>query len=153
MKYVAVQEIVSISQLSGVIGRDITRVAGWLAGHNAAPSGPPFVRYISVNMPSRLRIHIGFPVAKLIKVADGLTAGMLPAGRYVSTVFTGPYAKIGQATGDLMAWVSSKHLRLREDHIGKATLYNCRLETYLTNPAIVRDPNKQRTDIAILLAK
>ncbi len=87
--YIAVRSQVSLAQLGKVIPASIGQVVGWLGAHGAHPTGPPFVRYLVVDMPKGLEIEIGFPVAGPIKAVAPFVAGALPAGRYLTGTYTG----------------------------------------------------------------
>ena len=39
------------------------RVFGWLAGRGISPAGPPFWRYVVVDMEAKLELETGVPVA------------------------------------------------------------------------------------------
>ncbi|HEX6482454.1 MAG TPA: hypothetical protein VF043_26730 [Ktedonobacteraceae bacterium] len=53
------------------------------------PSGAPFARYLVINMMALLDIEVGVPVAAALSGDGCISAGVLPAGRYASLVYTG----------------------------------------------------------------
>jgi effector-binding domain-containing protein len=147
--YVAIQEKVSVGELGKVIPVDIGRVSGWLKTHNLAPSGPPFVRYVVIDMPSRLIVQIGFPVIKSPKLDAPLRLVALPAGHYISYVYTGSPDGLVGATSFVLGWAQSNKISLDSKTTKQGTIWGGRAEIYLTDPSIEPNPKNWRTDIII----
>ncbi len=62
---------------------------GWLAEQGETPSGPPFFRYLTIDMERFLDVEAGVPVAEQVPVEGAYFARTLPAGRYVTTSYVG----------------------------------------------------------------
>jgi len=96
---------------AGLEGR-LVEVAEWLEVRGVEPAGRPFFRYHA--RPEGLEVEVGIPVPRgsAIPASDeDVTAGMLPAGRYVvATVDGDPLA-----TADLLAWAREQNLVLDGD--------------------------------------
>ena len=58
----------------------IGEVAGWLREHDDRPAGPPFIRYLVIDMANELDIEVGFPVPDARRGDGRVSAGTLPAG-------------------------------------------------------------------------
>src|SRR6202007_1991892 len=89
--YVAVKSVVSMKEIGAVAGKFLGEIFGWAAGHGLAPAGAPFFKYNVVDMERGLEIEFGVPIAKLVTGDDRVLAAALPAGRYASLVYRGPY--------------------------------------------------------------
>src|SRR5277367_2938975 len=94
--YAALPMQVTMGTLAGAVDQAFPELFGWLARHAIAPAGPPFIRYLVIDMAAGLQIEMGVPVATAIVggASDGdssdgdrgdggrITPGVLPAGRY-----------------------------------------------------------------------
>jgi len=105
--YVAIRTQVSMQELgTGVIPQLHREVFAWLGKQGLAPSGAPFIRYLVINMMEKLDIELGWPIARALSGTDRICAGVLPAGRYASLVYIGPYEGDGliKANAALLDW-------------------------------------------------
>lgn len=152
-KYIAVRKSVAKGQLSRSIRDGIGQVAAWLAGHGVQPAGPPFVRYLVVNMPEHFDVEIGFPVGDSTKATAPLVAGVFPAGRYVTCTYTGNYDGLEGATGLVLGWAQRNHLALAHAPGKNGDAWKARAEIYLTDPSREKNPHKYQTRILFGLAK
>ena len=89
-----------------------SEVRAWLAGKDMAPSGAPFIRYLTIDMPRKLGVEVGFPVATALPGNDRISTGVFPAGRYAVLVYTGPYKGKGlvKATAALLDWAKANNI-------------------------------------------
>src|SRR5258705_5219477 len=78
--YVAIRRSVTIGNFPEVADR-MPEVFGWLRQRGIGPSGPPFFRYVVIDMERELQIEAGVPGAELVPGDDTVPAGALPAGR------------------------------------------------------------------------
>jgi len=153
MEFVAIRTQAPMSALSQVIPKLHREVMAWLKGHGQKADGPPFIRYLVIDMPKALDIELGWPVAKAITQTGRLHGGALPAGRYVSLLFTGPYDQLVQANADLQAWAKAKHVTLEGRETPKGKAFASRAEFYITDPGNEPDPRKWKTEILYLVAR
>ena len=104
--YVALRTQATMHELGTVIPHLLGEVFAWLATQGAAPAGAPFIRYLVINMAAQLDIEVGVPVASAMSGDDRIYASVLPAGRYASLVYTGPYDGNGlvEANAALLEW-------------------------------------------------
>jgi effector-binding domain-containing protein len=100
--YVAIPVIVRMEDLGSVIPPLTDRVFGWLADRGVTPVGPPFWRYVVVDMNNELELETGVPVASPVEGSGEIRTGVLPAGRYATVVHTGHPDMLVTATGDLL---------------------------------------------------
>ena len=84
--YAAIPVSVSMEELGTVVPPLTGHVFGWLAGRGISPAGPPFWRYVVVDMEAKLELETGVPVASQVEGDDQVRTGLLPAGRYATVV-------------------------------------------------------------------
>jgi effector-binding domain-containing protein len=118
----------SVTELPQVIGEAYQRIAAYLGSMNKEPAGPPYVGYHNEDMQD-LDLEIGFPVSEEIQGENAIEASEIPAGRYATTIHTGPYSKFEEAYSRLTAWVTTQSLH----PLGSA------YEIYLNDPGDTLD--------------
>jgi effector-binding domain-containing protein len=150
--YMGIRTQVPTSDLPVVIPQFIGEVAAWLGKQGAAPAGAPFIRYHVINMPGRLDIEIGFPVASALSGDNRVKAGVLPAGRYGTVLYTGNYDGLMEANRVLIEWAREKGIEWDTYPSDMGDGFGARFETYLTNPDEEPDLSKHQTIVAIRLA-
>ena len=150
--YVAVKSVVSMKEIGAAAGKFLGEVFGWAAGRGLAPAGAPFFKYNVIDMERGLEIEFGIPTAKPVTGDDRVLAGVLPAGRYASLVYRGPYEQLRDASAALLDWIKEQGLKMDVTESAEGDRFGCRLEIYLTDPAVEKDPQKWETEVAIKLA-
>jgi hypothetical protein len=93
------------------VGEMLPTVFEWLEVRGVEPAGAPFFRY---HVLGEIEVEAGVPVPRgsAIPASDeDVTAGMLPAGRYVVTTVEGD----PQATAGLLAWAGEQNLEVEGD--------------------------------------
>jgi hypothetical protein len=148
--YVGIRSSVTMANIGTVLPPLIGQVFAWLGERHAAPAGPPFFRYRVTDMPGRLEVDVGVPVAAALAGDGKVIADSLPAGQYATAIYTGSPAHLVEANGALQAWGSRNGIKWRESQLGSGTAWASRLEFHLTDPATEPDPDKWRTEIAYL---
>lgn len=148
--YVAIRRRVTMSEMPGLPPL-WDQVFGWLGSKGIAPAGAPFWNYRVVDMENQLEIDVAVPVAQAVPGEGQIIADALPAGRYVTTVYTGRYDDDGlmRATGDLLVWADKNGVvwdKWQDGATGEG--WRARAEIYLTDPAEETDPNKNETELA-----
>ncbi len=94
----------AVQDLPLVLGEAYGALMRHLVSLDEFPGGAPFVAYYNMDMQD-LDIEIGFPVARQLPGNGKVQAGSLPAGRYATTLYTGPYPDIAPAYEALSAWL------------------------------------------------
>jgi effector-binding domain-containing protein len=153
--YVAIRTQVTMQELgTGVIPQLHSEVFAWLGKQGIAPTGPPFIRYLVINMMAKLDIELGWPVANPLSGNDRISAGVLPAGRYASLVYIGPYEGDGlmNANAALLDWGAKHNIAWDSWQAENGDGFGARLESYITDPGNEPDPAKWKTEVAIRLA-
>lgn len=145
--YAAIPVKVRMEELGSVVPPLTGQVYGWLAARGITPSGPPFWRYIVVDMDNELELETGVSVASPVEANGELRAGVLPAGRYATVLHTGHPDTLVTATRDLLEWAAERGLEWDSD----GTTWGCRLEEYLSDPQEVPDMREWQTRLAFRL--
>jgi effector-binding domain-containing protein len=63
----------------------------WLNDKGKRIPGLAIIRYFTTDMSKRLDIDVGFLIDEVVSGDDRITLGFLPAGRYATLLYTGPY--------------------------------------------------------------
>jgi hypothetical protein len=153
----AAQPYVALARTTGVAGlraaaHALPTVLAWLERRGEAPAGPPFFRYLTVEMPERVDVEVGVPTAGELAVSDGLTAGRLPAGDYATLTYHGAPSGLVRATAVLLEWGAREDVRWDITPTGAGERWGARLEIYRTDPAVEPDPDRWETELAFKLA-
>ena len=83
----------TIQDLPRLLGESYGTIGQYLGMQGKTPSGAPFAAYHNIDM-QNLDVEIGFPVATPVPGKDNIQAGEMPAGKYASCLFTGPYSEM-----------------------------------------------------------
>jgi effector-binding domain-containing protein len=150
--FVAIRAQVVRQELGALLPPLFGEVLAWLEKKGVAPVGPPFVRYLIVDPEMKMRqiqLEVGVPVGAELPGNGRVFAALLPAGCYAVFLHTGPYDGLRDATSQLLAWAEDSGISWRRSHDGK--LWDARIESYVANPVQQPDPEKWRTELAILV--
>jgi hypothetical protein len=60
------------------VADQMPEVFAWLGRREIEPAGPPFFRYVVIDMEWELRVEAGVPVGKSISGDDTVLSGVLP---------------------------------------------------------------------------
>jgi effector-binding domain-containing protein len=148
--YVGIRTQVPSSQFKKIIPQYLGELFGWLDKQGVAPAGAPFMRYHVINMAGKMDVELGVPVATAVQGDGHIAAGVIPAGRYASLVYSGVSGIAGNKA--LLEWAAKNELKWDrwEDQNGDA--FRSRVEYFLTDPAEEPDRKKWQTEVAIKLA-
>jgi len=128
-------------------------VYDWMKSKDIKPSGPAIIRYLTTDMSKELDIDVGFTVDKAVKGNKRITADFLPAGRYATLIYTGPYKGNGifKATVALLDWAKENKIKWNVTKKKGVEWWNGRTEFYFSNPSIEKDPKKFKTELAFMV--
>ena len=144
--YVGIRSRVTAQELGTVLPPLSDEVYAWLKKKGVEPSGPPFWRYLIVDMEKKLEIDVGLPVASAIPGDGRILADILPAGRYATAVHTGHPDELEGATAALLDWAEKRGIEWWLD----GERWAGRIEWYLSDPAAEPDMHKWKTELAFL---
>ena len=145
--YVAIPVRVRMDELGSVVPPLTGQVFDWLATRGIKPAGPPFWRYLVVDMDAELELETGVAIASRTEGDGQVRTGVLPAGRYATVVHSGHPDTLVDATRNLLDWATERDVKWDAD----GNKWGCRLEEYLSDPAEVPDMNKWQTRLAFRL--
>jgi effector-binding domain-containing protein len=145
--YVAIPVSVRMDELGTVVPPLMGDVFDWLTARGIAPAGPPFWRYVVVDMANKLELETGVPVSTRVEGNGKIRGGLLPAGRYATVLHTGHPDTLVTATRDLLQWAAERGLEWDSE----GNTWGCRLEEYLSDPDEVPDMNEWQTRLAFRL--
>jgi effector-binding domain-containing protein len=131
---------------------EIPPLLDWLAARGQAPAGPPFLRYLVIDMAATMVVQAGVPVAVPVEADQHVEPDVLPAGDYLTTVHVGPYEGLYGATGALLAHAGAHGLRFDKHPSDAGEAWTSRLEWYETNPVEEPDPARWVTRLEFKLA-
>jgi effector-binding domain-containing protein len=150
--YMGFRTQVPVSQLSKAIPDGLREVFGWLGQQGISPAGAPFIRYHVINMDPQLKmdIELGVPIEKAAQGNDRVKAGVLPAGRYASLVYTGVTNGIA-GNKALIEWAEQQGLKWDRWDDPNGDAFRSRYETFITDPDDEPDSAKWDTEVAIMV--
>lgn len=148
--YAGIRVRVTMDGISGAVDEAFPELFGWLAAQDIAAAGPPFIRYLVIDMAAELQIELAVPVAVDISGSERIQPGVLPAGRYVTLRHTGPYDGLVASNAALQQWARQQEFTFDSWDTPAGSVWRGRAEHYLTNPAAEPDPAKWEVDVAYL---
>jgi hypothetical protein len=130
-----------------VIPALMDEAAGYLAGAGGE-FGPAVFRYDVIDMP-RLEMQFGFVTPKAVAGNARVKPGVLPAGKYVTVTYVGPYDDLESVTAVVIGWARQKGLEWDSTPGSNGERFVSRFEIYLNGPMDEPDPQKWQTEIWI----
>ena len=100
----AIRTRTPVADLPQIMGKTYRAIEELLGELGEQPVGPAFAAYFNMNM-QNLDVEIGFPVSRVLNSRGEIVACEIPAGRFATCHYTGPYSKIGLAYQALMQWM------------------------------------------------
>jgi effector-binding domain-containing protein len=150
--YAAIAVRVTMSEIGAKVPPLVPEVFGWLGQRGIAPSGPPFFRYLVIDMRGILEIEAGVPTAVAVTGDGRVRAGSFPAGRYATAVHTGHPDELVAATAELLAWAEANEISWQIEESPAGDVWGARIEFYLTDPREEPDMAKWQTELVFLTA-
>ena len=128
-------------------------VFGWLKNQGVTPSGPAIIRYLTTDMSKKLDLDVGFTIDPAIPGDERVRVEALPAGRYATLLYTGPYKGQGiyKATVALLEWAKENNIAWNVSQKDGVEWWQGRTEFYMTDPDFEPDPKKYQTELAFLV--
>jgi effector-binding domain-containing protein len=148
--YVGIRAQVPTSQFKKIIPQYLGELFGWLEQQGVAPAGAPFMRYHVINMAGNMDVELGVPVATAVPGDGRIAAGVIPAGRYASLVYSGVTGIAGNKA--LIEWAAKNEIKWDRWDDPNGDAFRSRVEYFLTDPAEEPDRKKWETEVAIKVA-
>ncbi len=124
------------ADISATLAGIYPEIMGHLYAEGAKITGPPFSRYHSFSG-DEIDLEAGLPIAEPVAEKGRVKMGQLPGGRTVIGWHVGPYDRLMGAHEALKAWLDGQNLKPRGGP----------WEIYWTDPGVVPDPAKWRTQL------
>jgi len=94
----------SMKRLSDTIGVAYGRIMEYLTELGVQPSDAPFTAYHNMDM-ENLDVEMGFPVKQELPGQEDIQFRSIPAGKYASWIYTGPYSQMEQPYNEMFRWI------------------------------------------------
>jgi effector-binding domain-containing protein len=150
--YAAIAARLPMSKMATVLPEAWPAVNSWLSQRRLSPAGAPFIRYRVIDMAGYLQIEVGIPITEATPSDGRIVCGTMPAGHYVTAIYTGHYDGLVGANAALQAWGADNGVEWHVTDSEDGTVWGNRVEFYLTDPSQEPNPERWRTEITYLLA-
>lgn len=147
--YMGIRTQTPMSGMSKVVTRMFKEMNAWARKQVLEPVKPPFLRFHVIDMEGDMDIEVGFPVVKPLKDDGDVRAGVIPAGRYASLIYTGSGYSGNKA---LIEWAKSNGIAWDRWDDANGDAFCSRYESYLTDPKTEPRKTKWEIEVAIKLA-
>jgi effector-binding domain-containing protein len=94
----------TFADMPKVIGESYGKIMQYLGEISEQPAGMPYAAYYNLDMQD-MDLEMGFPVAKPLPGKGEVKPGEIPAGKYVTCLYKGPYSQLEQAYNELFKWL------------------------------------------------
>lgn len=98
-----------VDQLPAVLGEAYSEIIHFAGTLGVETLGPAFTIYYNMNMED-LDLEIGFVAKEKIPGNETIQSSEIPAGRYVSAVFAGPYAEMPKMYSEMSTFMIEQGL-------------------------------------------
>jgi effector-binding domain-containing protein len=129
-------------------GAAFDKLEAYLTSKGQTEFGPSFFRYNVIDMP-RLELEFGFLTPRKVDGSGDIVSSVVPAGRYVELMYTGPYDNLMDVNAIMIGWARQKGLVWDSTETPKGEAFAGRFEFYLDPP--IGDPKTWRTQLAFRL--
>lgn len=151
MPYVFVPFTVRMDQMKIPGDQGFPQLFAYLDRHGIEAAGAPFYNYRRIDMAETLDVEAGIALRSAGPADGDVQAGLLPAGKFMTVSWHGPYDDLEQVTGVLIGW-SRLTQQPFDMQVGKdGDHFACRLEIYETDPGDVPDHQNWVTTLAFKL--
>ncbi len=150
--YMGIRTWVNLQEFPKAIDEGFAALFAWLGKQGVEPAGAPIIRYHVINMVDKLEIALGVPVARPLPGDGRIAADVLPAGRYATLVYTGPYDGLMEANRVLIDWAKENGIAWDRWNDENGDAFRSRYEIYHTDPNKEPDSQKWQTEVTIKLA-
>jgi effector-binding domain-containing protein len=107
-------------------------------------SAPPLLRYYCIDMKGEMDMEYGIPVREACEGDGRIKAAVIPAGRYVSIIYSGGGY---QGNKTLVEWIKKNDIPIDRWDSEKGDNFAVRYEQYLTDPKV--EPRKTKWQILL----
>ena len=123
----------------------------WTSAHGIEPVAH-FFRYRRFGEDGSVELDVGNTLRAPVEASGDVISDEIPAGRYATAIYTGPYDRLYDAFLMLNGWLRGRGLEPAALENREGSQAGCQLEIYRISPANEADPEKWQTDLMIRLA-
>src|SRR5665647_1890101 len=99
----------SFADMPKIIGESYCKITAYLDELGEQPAGMPYAAYYNLYMQD-MDVEMGFPVARQLPGKGEIKLGEIPAGKYVTCLYKGPYSQMEQAYNEIFKWLQELSL-------------------------------------------
>jgi effector-binding domain-containing protein len=143
--YMGIRKVLPFKGMFSQIELMRKELEAWFKENGVEASEQPFLRYHCIDMQGDMEMEYCIPVKSPLKGTEIIKAASLPAGRYVSLIYTGGGY---QGNKTLVEWNREHNVPIDRWDTEKGDNFCARYEQYLTDPKI----EKRKTKIEIKVA-
>jgi effector-binding domain-containing protein len=149
--YVGIRKLITMEGFAEAVDTGFPEVFGWLAKHGVTLVGPPFIRYLVIDMEAELEIELAVPVGREAESDGRVRSEVLPAGRYVTLRHVGPFDGLTATNATLQQWAQERGITFDSWDTDRGSAWRGRVEHFLTDPTTEPDRVKWEVDVAYFI--
>lgn len=123
----------------------------YIARRSIDDAGPGFMRYLVLGRDGELDMEFGYFTGRVHPGAGPVRSGILPSGIFMTAEWTGPYEKLDEVNAMLPGWVQHTGVELDVTELEDGLAYACQLNVFHVSPKHIDDPERFRTEIAVMV--
>jgi len=104
----SIRQRTNLESLPGLIGEVYMKILKYMEELGLTPTEAPFTAYYNLDM-NDLDVEMGFPVDKAYPGKEDIFAGVIPEGKYVTSMYKGPYAEMEKPYNDIEKWLKDNN--------------------------------------------
>jgi effector-binding domain-containing protein len=151
--YVAIRATMPMSDVDIAAPRLFDEIRTWVSEKGLRLAGAPILKHNVIDMERALELEFGVPTAAHVPGDGRVISGRLPAGRYATILYRGPYGgtddALYRANAALIGWGMERGVKWDSEQTPAGERFACRLEIYHIGPQSEPDPAKWETEVAI----
>ncbi len=93
-----------MENLPQTIGEAYGKIMQYMTELGVQPADAPFTAYYNMDMED-LDVEMGFPVNSQLQGKGDIVFREIPAGKYASCMYTGPYSQMEQPYNEMFKWI------------------------------------------------
>jgi effector-binding domain-containing protein len=101
----------SFADMPKLIGESYCKITAYLGELGEQPAGMPYAAYYNLDMQD-MDLEMGFPVARQLPGKGEIKPGIIPAGKYVTCLYQGPYSQMERAYNEIFKWLQENNREL-----------------------------------------
>jgi len=102
----SLRTIIPVEKLAEFFGKAYSSIMAYLQELEEEPNGMPFATYYNLDM-SAFDVEAGFPVGKTLPAKGEIISAFIPAGKYITTIHSGPYDSMESGYAALTKWAQT----------------------------------------------